>query len=194
MAVTVIADFTRVHASPSALVAGATRITATDGATHTHMATGGVTRTITVPNGYPYAYSPYYDDPYYGSGYVSQPNYSAPAAVYTTPVPSVDERNYQQYTAPRGNQSFYRTPDFYLIAFTDNTIQAALSFRVEGDTLYWTTREHEERQAPLVHSEYPCLASNSIATAAWNLGSSKPRAAFCPKSGIATYWNFAAVK
>jgi hypothetical protein len=99
--------------------------------------------------GYPYSYDPYYYDPYYSYGYVSQPYYSAPAPVYTAPAPPIEERNYQQPAAPSGNQSFYRAPDFYLIAFTDNTIQTALSFYIESDTLHWTTREHEERQAPL---------------------------------------------
>jgi hypothetical protein len=36
-----------------------------------------------------------------------------------------------------------------LIAFTDHTIRAAISYRVDGDTIRWTTREHEEMQAPL---------------------------------------------
>jgi hypothetical protein len=45
--------------------------------------------------------------------------------------------------------SFYRPADYYLIAFSDHTIQAALSFRVEGDRLLYTTREHEDRSAPL---------------------------------------------
>jgi hypothetical protein len=40
-------------------------------------------------------------------------------------------------------------PDFYLIAFEDHTIQAAVSFRMEGDEIYWVTREHEEKHAPL---------------------------------------------
>ena len=50
----------------------------------------------------------------------------------------------QVNAAPQG-----AVPDFYLIAFTDHTIQAVLDFRVEGDTLYYTTREQVQRQAPL---------------------------------------------
>ncbi len=50
---------------------------------------------------------------------------------------------------PGQQQSFYRTPDFYLIAFTDHTIQAAIAFHVEGDQIYWTTREHVDMHAPL---------------------------------------------
>jgi hypothetical protein len=36
-----------------------------------------------------------------------------------------------------------------LIAFTDHTIRAAVSYTVEGDQIRYTTREHEERTAPL---------------------------------------------
>jgi hypothetical protein len=48
-----------------------------------------------------------------------------------------------------GTQPFYRTPDFYLIAFTNHTIQMAVSFNATGDTLHYTTREHVEKTAPL---------------------------------------------
>ena len=59
-------------------------------------------------------------------------------------------QNYKQPgPPPDGGQSFYRPADFYLIAFNDHTIQAALSFRVEGDQIVYTTREHEEKRAPL---------------------------------------------
>ena len=47
------------------------------------------------------------------------------------------------------SESYYRGADYYLIAFNDHTIQAALSFHVEGDTLHFTTMQHEERTAPL---------------------------------------------
>lgn len=91
--------------------------------------------------GYPYNYYDYpYDNNY---GYVSAPAYqSAP--------PVVIEQNYAP-SAPSSasSGSFYRTPDFYLIAFNDHTIQAALNFRVEGDQILWTTREHVDKQAPL---------------------------------------------
>jgi hypothetical protein len=44
---------------------------------------------------------------------------------------------------------FYRSPDFYLIAFNNHSIRAAISYRVEDGQIYWTSREHEEMQAPL---------------------------------------------
>lgn len=37
----------------------------------------------------------------------------------------------------------------YLIAFTDHTIRAAISYRIEGNTLHYTTAEREEKEAPL---------------------------------------------
>jgi hypothetical protein len=111
--------------------------------------------------GYPYGYgySGYYDPYYYpssyydGSGYGSSYDYgynSAPA--YQSSPPVVIEQNYS--TPPpqqQGQQGgpFYRQADYYLIAFNDHTIQAAVSFHVDGDQLIWTTREHVERRAPL---------------------------------------------
>jgi len=101
--------------------------------------------------GYPYGYGydPYayydYGYPAYDYGYT----YSAPPSGPTVINQSVSP-SYQQPSAPAAaNQSFYRTPDFYLIAFTDHTIQAALSFTVVGDTIHYITREHVEKTAPL---------------------------------------------
>jgi hypothetical protein len=45
--------------------------------------------------------------------------------------------------------SFYRPTDYYLIAFNDHTIRAAVNYRVEADTIVWTTREGETMKAPL---------------------------------------------
>ena len=109
--------------------------------------------------GYPYAYGypyynyyadPYYSDPYYdpyyynyggGYGYVSAP--SRPAVTqndYASPSPPPQ-------STPR--EPFYRNPDYYLIAFSDHTIRAAISYRVEGNEILWTSREHVEMRAPL---------------------------------------------
>nr|MDP9115398.1 hypothetical protein [Acidobacteriota bacterium] len=38
---------------------------------------------------------------------------------------------------------------YYLIAFTDHTIQAANAYKVEGDQIYWQDRENREHHAPL---------------------------------------------
>ena len=46
--------------------------------------------------------------------------------------------------------SFYRQPDFYLIAFNDRSIQAAKSVTVDGDLSRWTPRDGgAEQTAPL---------------------------------------------
>jgi hypothetical protein len=124
-------------------------------------------------SGYPYAYGycdPYYYDCGYGPydyGYAYAPPAPGPTVVnqygnqyapqaYSYPAQNVPPQRVRNYgpsepLAPRnvGSQPFYRTPDFYLIAFTDHTIQAAVSFLVEGDTIRYTTREHVEKTAPL---------------------------------------------
>jgi hypothetical protein len=45
--------------------------------------------------------------------------------------------------------SVYREADYYLIAFNDHTIRAAVSYWVEGDEIHWISREHEHKHAPL---------------------------------------------
>ena len=52
-------------------------------------------------------------------------------------------------TGSQSPDSFYRAPDYYLIAFDDHTIRAAASYRIEGGEIYWTSREGEQMQAPL---------------------------------------------
>ena len=94
-------------------------------------------------------YAPTYYDPYYynyGPSYIAAP-VQAPSVVVN--------QNYQPETArptmiqaPAEGQ-FYRPADFYLIAFQDHTIRAALSYSVEGNEIKWVTRDHEERSAPL---------------------------------------------
>ena len=90
-------------------------------------------------------YGGYYDPGYYG-GY-----YGGTSVGYATPpAPAAPPVVVNQSLAPaESSQSFYQAPDFYLIAFNDHTIRAALSFRIEGDEIYWTSREHEEMHAPL---------------------------------------------
>jgi len=101
----------------------------------------------------PYAYNSsgaYGDSGYGGAGY-GDSGYGYPSqapafgqnpgsANYATPMPP---------TPGTSTESFYRRADYYLIAFNDHTIQAALTYHVEGDQIYWTTREHEERHAPI---------------------------------------------
>ena len=107
--------------------------------------------------GYPY-YDPYYYNSYYGAPYYSQPYYSQPyydqapydgTAGYAQPAQPPTVINQSIGTQAPAAGSYYRAADYYLIAFNDHIIQAALSFRVEGDRIFYTTREHEEKSAPL---------------------------------------------
>ncbi|GEM_PF-747228 len=85
----------------------------------------------------PYAYNAYGGTP---DGYGSNPS-----------QPVVINQNFAPTPPAPGSstESYYRKPDYYLIAFSDHTIVAAITYRVEGDELYYTTREHEERHVPL---------------------------------------------
>jgi hypothetical protein len=107
--------------------------------------------------GYPY-YDPYYSDPYYSDPYAyGGAGYAAPYAQQPAPQyaqqyaqqPVVVNQNVPAARAAQPAQSYYQTPDFYLIAFDDHTIRAALTYRVEGGQILWTSREHEEKSAPL---------------------------------------------
>jgi hypothetical protein len=118
------------------------------------------------PYDYGYSYAPQASAPPVINQYVPQgsPQY-APQSYPQQGYPQqsyprntqVYPQNTQNYAPPQptpsprsvGTQPFYRTPDFYLIAFSDHTMQAALSFNVEGDTIHYTTREHVEKTAPL---------------------------------------------
>ena len=44
---------------------------------------------------------------------------------------------------------------YYLIAFTDHTIQAANAYKVEGDQLYWQDRDNREHHVPLSQVDVP---------------------------------------
>ena len=112
---------------------------------------------------YPYSYDPYYYDsyysaPYYDSGYYANAYYgnaypdNVGYVAQPSPPPTVINQNIGG--APAGTSagtsgSFYRAADYYLIAFNDHTIRAALSYTVDGDQIRYTTREHEEKTAPL---------------------------------------------
>jgi hypothetical protein len=98
-----------------------------------------------------YGYSGYYG---YDGAAAYAPSYSAPTyqtPAYQTPQPPVVINQYPPAAQPQpqNNSSYYRPADYYLIAFNDHTIQAALSFHVEGDTLHYVTMQHEEKTAPL---------------------------------------------
>ncbi len=95
----------------------------------------------------PYYYEPYYSDPYYGGSADYAPNYPTYADPAQTSGPTVINQTIGTGTSTAG--AFYRPADYYLIAFNDHTIHAAISFRVEGNQILYTTREHEEKSAPV---------------------------------------------
>jgi hypothetical protein len=105
------------------------------------------------PYYYPYSYDPsYYGAPYYDNGYYDNGYYNNNVG-YAPPAqpaaPTVINQAIGTPTTGGQQGSFYRAADYYLIAFTDHTIRAAVSYTVEGDQIRYTTREHEERTAPL---------------------------------------------
>jgi len=110
-------------------------------------------------SGYPYyPYDPYYSyDPYtYGGPAYSTPPAPAPQN-YGYPPPQGQRQPpppQQPQTQPQssnGNQA----QNYWLIAFTDHTIQAATAYKVEGDQFHWITREGREMQVPLSRVDIP---------------------------------------
>ena len=115
-----------------------------------------------------YGYDPYYDPYAYDSSYYNAPYAAAPYATtpYNNAYPdpysygqapaqgpvaggAVPQPRIQQYPpAAPAQAATQQAPDYYLIAFTDHTIRAAIDFQVIGDTIRWTTREHEQMEAP----------------------------------------------
>ena len=101
--------------------------------------------------GYPYyGYGPYYYG-YYSYPYGAYPTYSAPEVTiqhnYSNPNPQ------PQPVQPQWSNSQER--NYYLIAFTNHVIEAATSFKVEGDQIKWITREGQQKQAPLSTVDVP---------------------------------------
>lgn len=98
------------------------------------------------------SYFPGYDyyPPDYGyTAYQPSPNVTV---VYPPQAPPLSAerarpmtREYDQY----GQEVRPAGSPLYLIAFTDHTIRAATAYRVEGNTLHYTTPEKEEKEVPL---------------------------------------------
>jgi hypothetical protein len=99
-----------------------------------------------------YGYDPYsygYDPYAYGGGSAYPPPATVPEN-YGYPTqgqnqPAQPPASTQTQAANGGDQG----QNFYLIAFTDHSIQAATAYKIEGDQFYWITREGDEKQAPL---------------------------------------------
>ncbi|MBI2681317.1 MAG: hypothetical protein HYX25_09970 [Candidatus Solibacter usitatus] len=100
-------------------------------------------------------YDPYYYNSYYYSPYYYPQTYVDPAPpviVYQNPSYTPDPparpttREYPENAAPA------RAPGesvVYLIAFQDGSIQAAMAYWVDGNTLHYVSTRREQREAPL---------------------------------------------
>lgn len=104
----------------------------------------------------PYAYSSYfpgYDYAPYEGGYATyqpSPNVTViypPQAVQPLSAERARPmtREYDQY----GQEVRPAGSPLYLIAFKDHTIRAAISYRIDGNTLHYTTPERQDQQAML---------------------------------------------
>ncbi|MEO8051214.1 MAG: hypothetical protein ABI833_12430 [Acidobacteriota bacterium] len=117
----------------------------------------------------PYAYSYSYDPYAYSGGYTSAPppqqdygyqqSYPQQGQDQAAPPPQQQPQYQQQYPPPAQTEpqsaNEDNEPQFYLIAFSDHTIQAATAYKVEGDQLYWQDRENKEHHAPLSKIDIP---------------------------------------
>ena len=92
-------------------------------------------------------YPQYQQQSYPPNGQNYAPQAQPYTQVYPQPAPSAAQSTVRRSV---GTQPMLRAaPQFYLIAFTNHTIQTAVSFHVQGNTLYYTTRENVEKTAPL---------------------------------------------
>jgi hypothetical protein len=107
--------------------------------------------------GYWPGYSDVYPYDYYASSYASPPvtvvyapqPQAAPVVIEQRASPVTREYDqFGQELRPAPQAATGSSP-IYLIAFRDNTIRAALSYSVEGQTLHYVTLQHEQKQAPL---------------------------------------------
>ena len=96
------------------------------------------------PQGQPYPQGQYPQ----GQAYLQQqpypPQYQQRYPPQTQPQ-QPQQPQIQPQSAPAPNQGQV----FYLIAFSDHTIQAATAYKVDGDQIHWIGRDGAEKQAPL---------------------------------------------
>ena len=115
---------------------------------------------------YSYGYDPYaYSDPGYSApppqnyGYQQYPQQGYPQQGY--PQQGYPQQGYPKQqqrqpaappppqTQPQSSTGNIQGQNFYLIAFTDHSIQAATAYKVDGDQIHWIARDGQEKQAPL---------------------------------------------
>jgi hypothetical protein len=108
-----------------------------------------------------YGYDPYYTGTY-SAGYsypayqtspgvtVVYPQQTGPTVVEQAPRPAIHEYDqYGQEIPQAGGGASTAGSPIYLIAFKDQSIRAAASYTVSGQTLHYVTLEHVEKEAPL---------------------------------------------
>ena len=116
------------------------------------------------PYGYDGAYSTAPAPPQnygYGQGYPQQgyPQQNYPQQTYPQGYPQQGQGQVgpppvaPQQTQPQA--AVQGAGQYYLIAFTDHTIQAANAYKVEGDQIYWQDRDNREHHAPLSKVDVP---------------------------------------
>lgn len=106
---------------------------------------------------YRYPYYSYGHPYYYGTGayyygyvpyaYNSYPGYSAPSVSIQSNSGNPIARSQPQQLQPASSNG--QKQNYYLIAFTNHVIEAATSYKMEGDQVHWITRESQQKQAPL---------------------------------------------
>jgi len=103
-------------------------------------------------NPYAYGYDPYGYDGAYSTAPPPQQNYG-----YDQGQQNYPQQQQPQYGPPPQPQSANQgaAGQFYLIAFSDHTIQAASAYKVEGDQLYWQDRDNQEHHVPLSQIDVP---------------------------------------
>jgi hypothetical protein len=114
-------------------------------------------------------YNPFYSYPYYGSPYYAEPyGYYGPQAYYdATPdyyQPNgggsrvvVVNQDYRGQPAPQATVREFSAVApridgeevYYLIAMQDQTVRMATAYWVEGSTLHYVDRRHEQHAVPL---------------------------------------------
>jgi hypothetical protein len=91
--------------------------------------------------------APLYDPAPPVTTYYSDPGYAPPPVDQGPPV--VIEQNFggggEPAYRPPPATALFGPPDFYLIALRDHSIQAALNYWIEDNTLHYITRQHERK-------------------------------------------------
>jgi hypothetical protein len=105
-------------------------------------------------NYYP-SYYGYYDPYYYGYDpyvYGGDLTYSAPPPQAQPQQPQAQPEQPQAQAQPSAVDPEGK---YYLIAFSDHSIQAATAYKVDGDQFHWIGLDGKEKQVPLSSVDIP---------------------------------------